>query len=91
MPVIAKEVGWGISEQAARQLASAASRRLTWPAAGAHRGAKWKSTAPPTPAQRRVAGRFRDWGIPTAESILMARRGAPALAHHRQRWICAMA
>jgi isopentenyl-diphosphate delta-isomerase len=32
-----------------------------------------------TASQRRVAARFRDWGIPTAESIQMARRGAPHL------------
>jgi isopentenyl-diphosphate delta-isomerase len=32
-----------------------------------------------TESGRRVAAAFADWGIPTAESLPMARRGAPGL------------
>jgi isopentenyl-diphosphate delta-isomerase len=33
----------------------------------------------PTDLHKRVAATFRDWGIPTSESILMVRRAAPDL------------
>jgi isopentenyl-diphosphate delta-isomerase len=79
MPVIAKEVGWGISEQAARQLASAGVAAIDVAGGGGTSWSEVEKHRAPTPAQRRIAGRFRDWGIPTAESILMAKCGAPAL------------
>ena len=79
VPVIAKEVGWGISEQAARQLASAGVAAIDVAGGGGTSWSEVEKRRAPLPAQRRIAGRFRDWGIPTAESILMAKRGAPHL------------
>lgn len=78
-PVIAKEVGWGISEQAARQLANAGVAAIDVAGGGGTSWSEVEKHRAATPWQRRVAGRFRDWGIPTAESILMAKRGAPNL------------
>lgn len=79
VPVIAKEVGWGISEQAARQLASAGIAAIDVAGGGGTSWSEVEKRRATSPAQRRIAGRFRDWGIPTAESILMAKRGAPHL------------
>jgi len=79
VPVIAKEVGWGISEQAARQLAGAGVASIDVAGGGGTSWSEVEKHRATTPAQRRIAGRFRDWGIPTAESILMAKRGAPNL------------
>jgi isopentenyl-diphosphate delta-isomerase len=79
VPVIAKEVGWGISEQAARQLAGAGVAAIDVAGGGGTSWSEVEKHRAATPAQRRIAGRFRDWGIPTAESILMAKRGAPGL------------
>jgi isopentenyl-diphosphate delta-isomerase len=79
VPVIAKEVGWGISEQAARQLADAGVAAIDVAGGGGTSWSEVEKHRAATASQRRVAGRFRDWGIPTAESILMSKRGAPDL------------
>jgi len=79
VPVVVKEVGWGLSEQVARQLANAGVAAIdvagaggsSWSQVEMHRATSWH--------QRQVAAAFADWGIPTAESLLMARRGAPGL------------
>jgi isopentenyl-diphosphate delta-isomerase len=78
-PVIAKEVGWGISEQVARQLADAGVAAIDVAGAG---GSSWSQVEMYRAAgehERQVAAIFADWGISTAESLLMARRGAPGL------------
>jgi len=79
VPVIAKEVGWGISEQAARQLASAGVAAIDVAGAGGTSWSQVEMHRARTPAQRRIAAAFIDWGIPTAESIINARRAAPGL------------
>jgi len=79
VPVIAKEVGWGISEQAARRLAEAGVAAIDVAGGGGTSWSEVEKHRATSASQRRVAGRFRDWGIPTAESIQMARRGAPHL------------
>jgi isopentenyl-diphosphate delta-isomerase len=79
VPVVAKEVGWGISEQAARQLADAGVAAIDVAGGGGTSWSEVEKHRATSVSQRRVAGRFRDWGIPTAESILMARRSAPHL------------
>ena len=78
-PVIAKEVGWGISEQVARQLADAGVAAIDVAGAGGISWSQVEMHRATTERQRQVAAAFADWGIPTAESLLMARRGAPDL------------
>jgi isopentenyl-diphosphate delta-isomerase len=78
-PVIAKEVGWGISEQVARQLADAGVAAIDVAGAG---GSSWSQVEMHRATgehERQVAAIFADWGISTAESLLMARRGAAGL------------
>lgn len=79
VPVIVKEVGWGISERSARWLAEAGVAAIDVAGAG---GTSWSQVEKfriQDESLARVAAAFRDWGIPTAESILMVRRGAPGL------------
>lgn len=79
VPVIAKEVGWGFSEQMARQLASAGVSAIDVAGSG---GTSWSEVEyhrAPTAFHAQVARSFADWGIPTAESLVMVRRGAPDL------------
>jgi isopentenyl-diphosphate delta-isomerase len=78
-PVIVKEVGWGISEQAARQLADAGVAAIDVAGAG---GVSWSQVEmhrATSERGRHVAAAFAGWGISTAQSLLMARRGAPRL------------
>ena len=79
VPVVAKEVGWGISEGTARRLAEAGVAALDVAGSG---GTSWSEVEyhrAPTDRLRRLAKIFADWGIPTAETLLMAQRGAPGL------------
>ena len=79
VPVIAKEVGWGFSVQDARDLANAGVAAIDVAGAG---GTSWSEVEyhrAPDRFHANVAAAFADWGIPTAEAILNAREGAPAL------------
>lgn len=79
VPVVAKEVGWGFSPQAARQLADAGIAAIDVAGAG---GTSWSEVEyhrAPTPHHANVARAFADWGIPTAESIRYVREAAPGL------------
>ncbi|HZW04765.1 MAG TPA: type 2 isopentenyl-diphosphate Delta-isomerase [Anaerolineaceae bacterium] len=77
VPVVVKEVGWGISAHAARQLADAGVAAIDVAGAG---GTSWSQVEMhriQEPGRAQVAQAFRDWGIPTAESIRMVRASAP--------------
>ncbi len=77
VPVIAKEVGWGISENAARLLEEAGVAAIDVAGAG---GTSWSQVERfriQDESRARVAAAFRGWGIPTSESILMVKRAAP--------------
>jgi isopentenyl-diphosphate delta-isomerase len=79
VPVIGKEVGWGLSERAARQLAGAGVAALDVAGSG---GTSWSQVEyyrAPTAFHAKVARAFADWGIPTAETLQMACRAAPNL------------
>lgn len=77
VPVIAKEVGWGFSDSAARKLAAAGIAAIDIAGAG---GTSWSQVEMhriKDESLARVAAAFRDWGIPTSESIRMVREAAP--------------
>jgi isopentenyl-diphosphate delta-isomerase len=79
VPVIAKEVGWGFSEQNARDLANAGVAAIDVAGSG---GTSWSEVEyhrAPTAFHARVAAAFADWGIPTADGIRYAVSGAPDL------------
>jgi isopentenyl-diphosphate delta-isomerase len=77
VPVMVKEVGWGISEQVARELANAGVAAIDVAGAGGSSWSQVEMHRAVTDRQRGVAAAFVDWGIPTAESLRMARRAAP--------------
>ena len=77
VPVIAKEVGWGFSEQTARQLADAGVAAIDVAGAGGTSWTQVEMHRAQNERQARLAAAFIDWGIPTAQSILNIRSTAP--------------
>lgn len=79
VPVIVKEVGWGISGPDARRLADAGVAAIDVAGAGGTSWSEVEKHRAPTEHDRRVAGAFVGWGIPTADSLRAARAAAPEL------------
>jgi isopentenyl-diphosphate Delta-isomerase len=79
VPVIAKEVGWGFSTKAARLLAGAGVAAIDVAGAGGTSWSQVEMHRAKSESQARLAAAFLQWGIPTADSILQVRRGAPNL------------
>ncbi len=79
LPVVAKEVGWGISRRAAADLANAGVIGIDVAGAGGTSWSQVEMHRAKTDIQRRVAEAFVDWGIPTADSIRFVREAAPGL------------
>lgn len=69
VPVIAKEVGWGISSESARRLIEAGVSAIDVAGAGGTSWSQVEMHRAPTEKLRRLAAAFGDWGIPTAESL----------------------
>ncbi|HDQ73368.1 MAG TPA: type 2 isopentenyl-diphosphate Delta-isomerase [Chloroflexi bacterium] len=78
-PVVVKEVGWGVSDDVARQLLDAGVAVLDIAGAGGSSWSQVEMHRARTDHQRRVAAAFADWGIPTVESLQMLRRCIPTL------------
>jgi isopentenyl-diphosphate delta-isomerase len=79
IPVVVKEVGCGISGLTARRLADAGVAAIDVSGAG---GTSWSAVEgqrATTARGRRLGQTFRDWGIPTALSLGMAREAIPGL------------
>lgn len=79
VPVIAKEVGWGMSEKVAAMLANAGISMIDVAGSG---GTSWSEVEyhrAPDAFHAQVARSFADWGIPTADSIQYVRQTAPQL------------
>lgn len=79
VPVIIKEVGCGISERVAQQLAAAGVAAIDVSGAGGTSWSEVEKHRAENEFQRRVAASFAHWGMPTADAILEAQRGAPNL------------
>ena len=77
VPVVVKEVGWGISERVARQLAEAGVAVIDVAGAGGTCWSAVEAHCTTDPHVQRIAAHFAEWGLPTAASLLRARRGAP--------------
>ncbi len=75
VPVIAKEVGWGFSEDTVRRLVDAGVAGIDVAGAGGTSWSQVEMYRAETEIQRRVAATFINWGIPTSEAILAAKRG----------------
>jgi isopentenyl-diphosphate delta-isomerase len=79
VPVIAKEVGWGISERTARLLADCGVAAIDVAGAGGTSWSQVEMHRAPSEAARQIAATFIGWGIPTAESILNVKKAAPEM------------
>ncbi len=77
VPVVVKEVGYGLSADVARQLVEAGVSALDVAGAGGTRWSEVERHRARTRFQERVAAQFADWGIPTAESVRMVREALP--------------
>lgn len=76
VPVVAKETGCGIGPRTARRIARAGVRHLDVSGAG---GTSWVAveTARAAPDQRSLGLALREWGVPTAASVLIAKKTKP--------------
>jgi len=79
VPVIAKEVGWGISGKSAKILADCGVAAIDVAGAGGTSWSQVEMHRAPDEFLRDLAGSFIGWGIPTAESIIMVREAIPRL------------
>jgi isopentenyl-diphosphate delta-isomerase len=77
VPVIAKEVGWGISERTAKMLAECGVSAIDVAGAGGTSWSQVEMHRAPDEFTRQLAAAFAGWGIPTAESILSVKKIAP--------------
>jgi isopentenyl-diphosphate delta-isomerase len=77
VPVIAKEVGWGISGETARQLVDVGIAGIDVAGAGGTSWTQVEMHRAQHPSQARLAAAFFDWGIPTADSINQVRDRVP--------------
>ncbi len=79
VPVVVKEIGWGISEAVVAQLLQAGVSAVDVAGAGGTSWSEVEKRRTRSPLGQRVAAAFSAWGIPTAEALLEARIAAPHL------------
>ena len=79
VPVIVKEVGWGISAELAKKLTDAGVSMIDVAGAGGTSWSQVESLANGNPSSRRLAESFADWGIPTAECIMTIHEAHPEI------------
>jgi isopentenyl-diphosphate delta-isomerase len=79
VPVVAKEVGWGISRRTAKLLSNCGVAAIDVAGAG---GTSWSQVEMHRASDeftRALAATFVGWGIPTAESIMTVRKAVPKM------------
>lgn len=77
VPVIAKEVGWGISADVVTELLNAGVAAVDVAGAGGTSWSEVERHRMTDPVRQRVAAAFAGWGLPTAEAVIEARAVAP--------------
>jgi isopentenyl-diphosphate delta-isomerase len=80
VPVIAKEVGWGISKRTAQLLARCGVSAIDVAGAGGTSWSQVEMHRAPNESTRRLAATYVGWGIPTAESIRLVHEALPGMA-----------
>src|SRR6185436_3377628 len=78
-PVIAKEVGWGISERTAKLLSECGVSAIDVAGAGGTSWSQVEMHRAPDEFTRELAATFVGWGIPTADSILNVKKAVPEM------------
>jgi isopentenyl-diphosphate Delta-isomerase len=79
IPVFAREVCFGMSEETARRLVDCGVAGIDCSGAGGTSWAKVEACCARTERARELGFAFGEWGIPTSESIINVRRAAPEL------------
>lgn len=79
VPVIAKEVGWGISKKTTKLLLECGVSAIDVAGAGGTSWSQVEMYRAPDEFIRKLAASFVGWGIPTAESIQIVRKAAPEM------------
>ena len=79
VPVIAKEVGWGISARTAKLLAGCGVSAIDVAGAGGTSWSQVEMHRAPDEFTRQLATTFVGWGIPTAETILNVKKAVPEM------------
>jgi len=69
VPVVVKEVGWGISDEVAKMLFNVGAAGIDVAGAGGTSWSEVERYRSMDPILRETAAGFRGWGIPTAESL----------------------
>ncbi|HEY9151867.1 MAG TPA: type 2 isopentenyl-diphosphate Delta-isomerase [Anaerolineales bacterium] len=77
VPVIAKEVGWGISERTVKLLVDCGVSAIDVAGAGGTSWSQVEMHRAPDEFTRELAATYVGWGIPTAESILNVKKAVP--------------
>ncbi len=77
VPVLAKEVGFGIGAEVGRRLVEAGVAAIDVAGAGGTSWAAVEAFRAKDAVQREVAFAFRNWGIPTAEAVREVRAALP--------------
>jgi isopentenyl-diphosphate delta-isomerase len=79
VPVVVKEVGWGISAQVARALAEVGVAAIDVAGAGGTSWSQVEMHRAPTERLRRLCAEFADWGMPMAEALVDVRAALPTI------------
>ncbi len=77
VPVIAKEVGWGISASIAKQLIDLGVTVIDVAGAGGTSWSEVEKHRSTDETHHRISAQFRGWGIPTAEAIVQVHKALP--------------
>jgi len=80
VPVIIKEVGWGISEKTAKRLEECGVSAIDVAGAGGTSWSQVEMYRAPDEFTRNLAATFIGWGIPTAESITNVKNSTPNMS-----------
>lgn len=79
IPVIVKEVGWGISGKTSKQLLELGVSAIDVAGAGGTSWSEVEKFRATDDRRYRLAGLFKDWGIPTAEAVVQVRKSLPGI------------
>ncbi|HBG74526.1 MAG: type 2 isopentenyl-diphosphate Delta-isomerase [Chloroflexi bacterium GWB2_49_20] len=79
VPVIVKEVGWGISENTTKMLYECGVSAIDVAGAGGTSWSQVEMYSAPDEFSRQLAAVFKDWGISTAKSIINVKKIAPEM------------
>jgi isopentenyl-diphosphate delta-isomerase len=77
VPVIAKEVGWGIGTATAKQLLDADVSAIDVAGAGGTSWSQVEMYRQPDPQRAQMVSHFQVWGIPTAQCLVEIKQNIP--------------